>query len=67
MVKYIELNSQLLICQLPTDNPLACGCDMAWIVLNPDYMIKLDHSSPTCADGTLLTDLDPQYYIDLCK
>lgn len=46
-------------------NPLFCGCDIAWLVLNPDYMALVD-STATCADGTNLHDLDPQQFIDFC-
>ena len=49
----------------PTDNPLECGCDLAWIITNPDYISKL-YGTETCYDGTLLTDLDPDAYTDLC-
>ena len=49
----------------PPDNPLECGCDLAWIVAKPLYLSKLD-GSETCTDGTLLTDLDPAFYAQQC-
>ena len=55
----------VLIWQHPTENALACGCDLAWIVTNMDYLSKISQQS-TCSDGTMLNDLDPQIYIDLC-
>lgn len=53
------------IWQHPTANPLACGCDLAWLVTNPDYMDKII-SYATCDNGTYLSELDPQLYIDMC-
>lgn len=44
-------------------NPLSCGCDIAWLVLNPTYLGVV---GGTCADGTNLQDLDPQYFTDNC-
>ena len=45
-------------------NPLECGCDVLWLLNCADCMERLDES--TCADGTLLTDLDPQDLADVC-
>lgn len=47
------------------DNPLICGCDIAWLVLNPVFLAKID-SETKCANGTALHDLDPQAYVDFC-
>lgn len=47
------------------DNPLVCGCDIAWLVLNSDFLSKVDRDA-TCADGTNLHDLDPEFYTDNC-
>ena len=49
----------------PPDNPLECGCDLAWLISRPDYLSKL-YGVETCADGTLLTDLDPDFYAQEC-
>lgn len=46
-------------------NILECGCDMAWLVTNPDYLSKVDGAA-TCADGVKLADLDPNYYLENC-
>lgn len=46
-------------------NPLTCGCDIAWLVLNPDFLAKVD-TSTACANGTNLFDLDPESFEDLC-
>ncbi|XP_042216513.1 oplophorus-luciferin 2-monooxygenase non-catalytic subunit-like [Homarus americanus] len=46
-------------------NPLFCGCDIAWIVLNPTFL-NLIASDTTCATGELLVDLDPTFYEENC-
>lgn len=46
-------------------NPLICGCDLVWLVLAPYLMAKV-HPNSTCSDGTLLHDLDPTIFEDLC-
>jgi len=45
-------------------NPLACGCDLYWLISNPTYMSKL--GSCTCADNTLVTDLDVPWFDQYC-
>ena len=45
-------------------NPLQCGCDIEWILVDPVILSKF--ASAQCADGTFLTDLDPAYYEHLC-
>ena len=55
-----------LIREYPTGNPLTCGCDLAWIVTNPDHLKKVTINDPTCQNGTLLSDLNPQVYNDNC-
>ena len=56
-------------------NPLACGCEMAWLVTNEDLMQSFPRPDPnwgdifeptTCADGTDVRDLDPDLYAELC-
>lgn len=47
------------------NNPLACGCDLAWIVFNSDYMEKID-SLATCADGINLHSLNPDDFERFC-
>lgn len=47
------------------DNPFACGCEMAWIVLNSNYLHNL-MDDPYCTDGTLIHDLDPAIFNELC-
>lgn len=42
-------------------NPLLCGCDIAWLILNQDFMWKLD-GEEMCADGERLVDLDPAIF-----
>lgn len=46
-------------------NPLECGCDIAWLVLNPDYMDKIDLDA-TCDNGDNLPDLDPDIFETIC-
>ncbi|XP_064086958.1 oplophorus-luciferin 2-monooxygenase non-catalytic subunit-like isoform X2 [Macrobrachium nipponense] len=43
-------------------NPLACGCDIAWLVRSANYLAKILGMS-TCSDGTLITELDATDYI----
>ena len=40
------------------DNPLACGCDVLWI-LNGGTIYQSFLGNPECEDGTLLFDLSP--------
>jgi len=46
-------------------NPLACGCDLAWLVLNQDWMGKVGNTAE-CTDGTRLVDLVPAVYEANC-
>ncbi|XP_066979455.1 oplophorus-luciferin 2-monooxygenase non-catalytic subunit-like isoform X1 [Macrobrachium rosenbergii] len=43
-------------------NPLACGCDIAWLVRSPNLLAKVEGRS-ACSDGTLITEQDPTDYI----
>lgn len=54
-------------CPLPLspDNPLGCGCDLAWLVTN-SYFMALTSPAASCYDGELLASLDPAIYVDLC-
>ncbi|KAK3878698.1 hypothetical protein Pcinc_016682 [Petrolisthes cinctipes] len=45
-------------------NPLACGCDIAWLVNNSKFLSHL-MDDPTCSDGEKVKDLDPSIFI-LC-
>jgi len=47
------------------ENPLTCGCDIAWLVTNADFMALLD-GKETCYNGQLVSDLDPGIYEDIC-
>ncbi|XP_037793527.1 oplophorus-luciferin 2-monooxygenase non-catalytic subunit-like [Penaeus monodon] len=47
------------------DNPLGCGCDLAWLITN-SYFMALTSPAASCYDGELLTSLDPSIYVDLC-
>ncbi|XP_069998252.1 oplophorus-luciferin 2-monooxygenase non-catalytic subunit [Penaeus vannamei] len=47
------------------DNPLGCGCDLAWLVTN-SYFMALTSPAASCYDGELLASLDPAIYVDLC-
>ncbi|XP_045106566.1 oplophorus-luciferin 2-monooxygenase non-catalytic subunit-like [Portunus trituberculatus] len=44
-------------------NPLSCGCDIAWLVRDPTLLTGTQGAR--CADGRLLTDLDPADF-DIC-
>ncbi|XP_047485653.1 oplophorus-luciferin 2-monooxygenase non-catalytic subunit-like [Penaeus chinensis] len=46
------------------ENPLQCGCDVAWLVLNPALLALTPEA--TCNDGEALEDLDPSIFEDLC-
>ncbi|XP_071551793.1 oplophorus-luciferin 2-monooxygenase non-catalytic subunit-like [Panulirus ornatus] len=46
-------------------NPLTCGCDIAWIMLNTT-LLSLVSVDTTCASGETLVNLDPSYYEQLC-
>ncbi|XP_045112155.1 oplophorus-luciferin 2-monooxygenase non-catalytic subunit-like isoform X2 [Portunus trituberculatus] len=47
------------------DNPFTCGCDIAWIVLNVNYLNNLI-DDPTCESKTPISDLDPVIFNELC-
>ncbi|XP_069956362.1 oplophorus-luciferin 2-monooxygenase non-catalytic subunit-like isoform X2 [Cherax quadricarinatus] len=47
------------------DNPLLCGCDIAWIMLNSSLLSMVDGRT-TCSDGELMVNLSPLIYQDLC-
>ncbi|XP_047486213.1 oplophorus-luciferin 2-monooxygenase non-catalytic subunit-like [Penaeus chinensis] len=47
------------------ENPLGCGCDLAWLITNSNFM-ALTSPAASCYDGELLTSLDPAIYADLC-
>jgi len=42
-----------------SNNPLTCGCDIAWLVTNSDFMANIDFPSATCYNGVHLSDIDP--------
>ncbi|KAK4318250.1 hypothetical protein Pmani_010744 [Petrolisthes manimaculis] len=46
-------------------NPLACGCEIAWLVLNSVYVDQLMDDT-TCFSGELVRNLDPDVYASLC-
>ncbi|KAK3867758.1 hypothetical protein Pcinc_026803 [Petrolisthes cinctipes] len=46
-------------------NPLACGCEIAWLVLNSVY-VNLLMDDTTCFSGELVRNLDPDVYASLC-
>lgn len=46
-------------------NPLECGCDIAWLVLNRDWMGKIGNTAE-CVDGVRLVDLDPAEFEANC-
>lgn len=46
-----------------SSNPLLCGCDIAWLILNPMYLGQMDNYT-ACVDGRLLIDLDPALYLN---
>ncbi|XP_042230737.1 oplophorus-luciferin 2-monooxygenase non-catalytic subunit-like [Homarus americanus] len=47
------------------DNPLGCGCDISWLVLNADYL-SLINDGTTCSDGEIFVDLDPNWFKENC-
>ena len=52
-------------------NPLKCGCDIKWIVEDPQMLkiiddVAFDYRKPTCEDGTFVSDLDLSNLEMLC-
>lgn len=45
-------------------NDLLCGCDVAWLVLEPSFHGLVEDA--TCQDGEKLVDLDPTYFENNC-
>jgi len=50
---------------MSTGNPLDCGCDIAWLITNPEHMDKVTNGA-TCYDGTQLKELNPVDYDVFC-
>ena len=49
-------------------NPLACGCDMAWIFTDSSYYDAIFYDgTPTCSGGTSIADIDGDALIALCS
>ncbi|XP_063848602.1 oplophorus-luciferin 2-monooxygenase non-catalytic subunit-like [Scylla paramamosain] len=49
-----------------SENPLLCGCEIAWIVLNDDYR-NLFTDTTKCVNGEMVIFLDPLMYTTLCR
>lgn len=47
------------------DNPLDCGCSLAWLVTSSPFLSHLAHGAK-CANGTAIHDLDPSAYDHNC-
>ncbi|XP_042862878.1 oplophorus-luciferin 2-monooxygenase non-catalytic subunit-like [Penaeus japonicus] len=49
------------------DNPLECGCDLKWLVVDnvDDYMHLLSRES-ACTSGEFVSDLNPDYFNKFC-
>lgn len=45
-------------------NPLTCGCEVAWVVIDTSYLTVVGDGR--CVNGTRLTALDPNYYSQNC-
>ncbi|CAG0891181.1 unnamed protein product [Darwinula stevensoni] len=45
------------------DNPIECGCSMAWVVLGSFFLNRIGGE---CKDGMAFQDLDPEIFQDLC-
>ncbi|CAL4125919.1 unnamed protein product [Meganyctiphanes norvegica] len=45
-------------------NELLCGCDVAWLVLEPTYHELVEDA--VCHSGEKLVDLDPIFFINFC-
>ena len=49
------------------DNPLTCGCDMAWIFTDSNYFDAIQiGGTPTCDDGTPISDIDGDALVSFC-
>ncbi|XP_064089632.1 oplophorus-luciferin 2-monooxygenase non-catalytic subunit-like isoform X2 [Macrobrachium nipponense] len=46
-------------------NSFTCGCDIAWIILNPTLLYRV-HDEATCFTGQKFVELDPAWYINMC-
>ncbi|CAL4250540.1 unnamed protein product [Meganyctiphanes norvegica] len=46
------------------DNPLVCGCDIAWL-FGEDQLLEQVYEDAKCTDGENLHDLDPKMF-DIC-
>ena len=50
-----------------SDNPLTCGCDMAWIFIDSSYFDAiLLNGTPICANGTSIRDLNGDALVAQC-
>ncbi|XP_068241724.1 oplophorus-luciferin 2-monooxygenase non-catalytic subunit-like [Palaemon carinicauda] len=46
-------------------NPFECGCDIAWLILNETLLSRI-HDTARCYDGEAFTDLNPEWYENMC-
>lgn len=51
---------------LHADNPLVCGCDLVWLVLNPDLM-AIFHAQTMCSGGGYMVDLPIDWFHEHCS
>ncbi|KAG7159658.1 oplophorus-luciferin 2-monooxygenase non-catalytic subunit-like [Homarus americanus] len=47
------------------NNPLTCGCDIAWLLHDPTLLSLINHQT-ICVDGTLLVDINPDDIDAIC-
>ncbi|XP_047473764.1 oplophorus-luciferin 2-monooxygenase non-catalytic subunit-like [Penaeus chinensis] len=46
-------------------NPFFCGCKLAWLVTSPGLLNYVARGA-ACEDGSLIHDLNPEYFLDHC-
>ena len=45
-------------------NPMECGCEVAWIIINSEYLSHVPDGR--CVNGTKFVNLNPAYYVNNC-
>ncbi|CAL4093900.1 unnamed protein product, partial [Meganyctiphanes norvegica] len=66
IVDFLQVNVPSLVCSIGQflrlkNNNIRCGCDMQWLVQEPD-MLDLVHGY--CTNGTYIPNLDPDGFMD---
>jgi len=60
----VDLFSQGTGQLLVDGNPMECGCEVAWIIINTEYLSHVPDGR--CVNGTKFVNLNPAFYVNNC-